>query len=1442
MGKFPVIRGRFKRLTDIIFILFPIIISTSLSAQSVPVLPNNGSFSQEMGPQGNLHFQRSFYLIRPDEMAKSELANNSLINALGFFIAAAQKDTTKGNFKVYLQNTSDFNCRIDTTWKIKTTTVARFDTSGLIPGAYEWQVQTVCGGAGNSPFSTITGFATADTNICNIPVNNITDSITHNSAVFRWTTPASSGFTKYYIRYNKVSTAVWVTDSTTNTYYKAIGLDANALYQWRVQTACTSGKSLESGAVFSTTNPNNCNSPSALTLGTIGATSAMLSWTAAAGATGYEIEYKRSGTSGWIGVTSPINSVTINGLLGGTIYDWRVKTVCPAGKGAFVYGPLITTTGSPVCYAPQNLRTNVVNDTSVILSWDSLSDATTYTIRYRLKNSISWDSAILPMTLVHCDSITIPDTIGLFKILFAGSGILPFTYTNNGLYIAWEYTARPGEVTTNNKVLASSVNYDLKDKNGLDSITYVLALKANNSPGASAHKKILLDTKIRPETWLGSANLQDSVEVVTVYAHGYHALSYIDTAHISAVIKNHSSVPNTYTITLKVVDKLSGMQRYTEQKDLTVEADSFALIRFNGWVPTIAETDSIIISVPARGPENVLLNNRNYYLQKVNHSLVAYDDGSGVLSNAGFGTSAGLILSRLKMTGCGSINAAQVYLDFSTREKEVYAVIMDDAGALLDSSEVFTPDSTQVNRYHNFYFPKAPFINDSHYYIGLAQKANAMPNFPVGVQWETPYIRDSAYYRANIDGTGLTHQPHPGRLMMRVELIPGRAIPIILGDLSLCPAEMDTLNVGSKTIRFANKVAVNGFSSEFSSAGFSAMQALGAPDVYPDHSFSDRQWVSTTADGQREYLVLHFPDPKPINYIDIYETLNPGAVDTVYVKNPMTGNFEVVYMAKAIKGPQIGTIKHISFDSTEFNVSEIRIAMASDSIPGYNGIDAVAIGFVRDSSDFLTYAWSNLETTKFIKISTADTYSVTVTDAAGCKSSASVIVTTPSLVPPVISIVGSTSTDSSFCIGGSVVLKSDKTSGNMWSTGATTDSIIVNSSGDYSLIYDDGTGCGDQTSDTIEITVNPLPTPAITGSLGICPSGSTTLAAGSYSAYEWSSLESTPTININYAGNFIVTVTDVNGCVGVSPSVSTFIVAPPEPDITGILDYCFSDSTTLDAGVFNSYNWSNMATTKTIIVKSPGKYKVTVSDGSGCKGIDSVIVIERPLPEPVITGTYSFCGGSSTQLNAGAGYASYLWNTAQTSQSIFVNVVGTYIVTVTDIYGCIGDTSAMVTEDGSIPNTPGPITGPTSVNGDSIKIQYSISSVPNSTYYVWTVPEGVTIVGSDDSTVLVLTIDSLTSGEIMVEAGNACGLSPSSNPSLIDFQLPNFGDCNQVEYINNSDPIPTGEYLGKLISSAGYVRNNGVVIFKPITVVNININFTVDQGAIFQVLQADCNN
>ncbi|MCY7409729.1 MAG: fibronectin type III domain-containing protein [Chitinophagales bacterium] len=83
---------------------------------------------------------------------------------------------------------------------------------------------------------------------------------------------------------------------------------------------------------------NCCSTPTGLTTTNITSTSAQLNWNTVASASKYTLQYKRDSTGiPWTSVTiiAPTTTQTITGLLTGSKYKWRVRSVCGSEKSAF---------------------------------------------------------------------------------------------------------------------------------------------------------------------------------------------------------------------------------------------------------------------------------------------------------------------------------------------------------------------------------------------------------------------------------------------------------------------------------------------------------------------------------------------------------------------------------------------------------------------------------------------------------------------------------------------------------------------------------------------------------------------------------------------------------------------------------------------------------------------------------------------------------------------------------------------------------------------------------------------------------------------------------------------------------------------------------------------------------------------------------------------------
>lgn len=78
--------------------------------------------------------------------------------------------------------------------------------------------------------------------------------------------------------------------------------------------------------------------------------------------------------------------------------------------------------------------------------------------------------------------------------------------------------------------------------------------------------------------------------------------------------------------------------------------------------------------------------------------------------------------------------------------------------------------------------------------------------------------------------------------------------------------------------------------------------------------------------------------------------------------------------------------------------------------------------------------------------------------------------------------------------------------------------------------------------------------------------------------------------------------------------------------------------------------------------------KVTTADG--CFTVVRLSLTLNPKPVLELPEKIEFCKGKTITLDAGSGFASYLWNTGATTQTITVSAAGNYSVTVSNNFGC----------------------------------------------------------------------------------------------------------------------------------------------------------------------------
>ncbi|MEI7594743.1 MAG: T9SS type A sorting domain-containing protein [Bacteroidota bacterium] len=199
-----------------------------------------------------------------------------------------------------------------------------------------------------------------------------------------------------------------------------------------------------------------------------------------------------------------------------------------------------------------------------------------------------------------------------------------------------------------------------------------------------------------------------------------------------------------------------------------------------------------------------------------------------------------------------------------------------------------------------------------------------------------------------------------------------------------------------------------------------------------------------------------------------YQWTNNGMISNSQISNPTIYPTTSTNYSLTVTS-DLGCTNTSNISIQVFPVIIPNITSSSPSAFCYNNPAPVHL---YAPSGFANYLWSNAETTQTITVNQTGNYTVTVTDANGCKSiSALHSVVNSSEINPYIIVNG----PSVICFGERVDLITDTVYHTYeWSTGSTTNIISAFESGNYNVTVSDFYGCKEAT-DSVTIVVDPKP-------------------------------------------------------------------------------------------------------------------------------------------------------------------------------------------------------------------------------------------------------------------------------------------------------------------------------------------------------------------------------
>jgi gliding motility-associated-like protein len=334
---------------------------------------------------------------------------------------------------------------------------------------------------------------------------------------------------------------------------------------------------------------------------------------------------------------------------------------------------------------------------------------------------------------------------------------------------------------------------------------------------------------------------------------------------------------------------------------------------------------------------------------------------------------------------------------------------------------------------------------------------------------------------------------------------------------------------------------------------------------------------------------------------------------------------------------------------------------------------------------------------------TAGTYTVIVTDAAGCAMNAVAVVPNG----PANGNINATYSNIN-CFGGTEDIYLNVNGGQqpytyLWSNNSTSANLIGVPAGTYSVIVTTASGCTQTATYTITQPATALSAMSSVLSNVSCATGSNGSAnatpAGGTAPYNYS-WNSTPaqtsqTATGLTAGNYSVVVSDANGCTttqNVNITEPLAITGPiSSSDVT-----CYGGSNgsafiNVIGGIGPytvSWNSNPVQNGLNAINLLAGTITATVTDANGCVFTNTVNIVQPPALNATMTAwTPVSCNGgnngsATVQSSGGTAPYTYNWNTSpiQNNANATNMVAGSFTVTVTDANGCATISTVTITE------------------------------------------------------------------------------------------------------------------------------------------------------------------
>jgi hypothetical protein len=327
----------------------------------------------------------------------------------------------------------------------------------------------------------------------------------------------------------------------------------------------------------------------------------------------------------------------------------------------------------------------------------------------------------------------------------------------------------------------------------------------------------------------------------------------------------------------------------------------------------------------------------------------------------------------------------------------------------------------------------------------------------------------------------------------------------------------------------------------------------------------------------------------------------------------------------------------------------------------------------------MEYFWSDGTKGSETWVNQPGLYSVVAINSFGCIDTAYFELESGDLDVEILGLLG-------ICENSFTTLKANRTKANdgknytyLWSTGDTTESIIVNKSGEYSLRIERLGGCVGY--DTVQVMDYPHPDIQLShsGIEIICEGQSLKIFVTNYSLsndYIWEDGIIGNARTVREPGVYKIYATSQYNCID-SAEVEVQMSEKPDVEVefSNDLNICRGDSVIVTVSfdtVNNNIIWEDGSSDLSRSFYESGKFQCVVSNDNGCSDTTEfeIKVFDIEKPEIIADKIYVCELGTSVTLTANQEYHEYLWSNGATTQSALIDKKGIYKLFVYNEIGC----------------------------------------------------------------------------------------------------------------------------------------------------------------------------